>query len=392
MKKIFLIFCALLLHFTGYCQTPATDPSSWGTPTWADEFSLNYLDATKWDQSGDWRNGIDCHYLDANNPNYKTDLQGFRTNAPNNMNFWNNGTNGIMTLITKRETTVIPSIHNSCTNTTDYSPTSDRHYTSPKWLMSKPHFKYGYFEIKMRLPNLQADLNHPSGYNDLGLGANFWLWNCSDGISNSCWSEIDINEFLNYASNTNHSLNTHYTSCDGTISSKGLNPEGTAFNEGSIDFSDGNFQTFGAAWFPNKIEFYHNNNLIYISNYTDDHYSDYIPMPIIVDVNVFTYNPIADPTNSDTKIPYNYDVDYVRTYSLKTTGCNSDITINNFTGFDFSVYRNITYSPNLSILSGENRTLRATSSITINAGFDVQIGAIFNADVISGGCPTQIIN
>jgi len=52
--------------------------------------------------------------------------------------------------------------------------------------MSKETFKYGYFEIRCKLPKPVSPKTNK------GKGPNFWLWASNSRVT---WSEIDIFEF-----------------------------------------------------------------------------------------------------------------------------------------------------------------------------------------------------
>ncbi len=385
MKKLFLIHVTMVFVGNIIAQTPINDPS-WGSPTWQDEFDTTALRSYKWYQANDWRNNLKNRGNSTLGTCYNNDLKGYRTTAPNNLSF----NSGIITLVTKSETNTF-SVADNQQCTTDGNPpwsteSDTRYYSTPAWLMSQKIFKYGYFEIKCRLPDLSGTPN------DKGLGANFWMWSTYNGVKTTCHNEIDIFEFIHYndgdAYEQTGTYNAHYRDCDsiGDAYERSLNP---LTNYGSINFS-GSFHTFGLAWYPNKLEYYYDDQLVYVS--ADRYfYDDYGAMPMIVDMNVFTYGWQAD---ANTQLPYNYEVDYVRAYALNTTTCGTPalITTSDFSGFSFNVYQTITVTPapSLIVSSGQNKTLRASDSIELDPGFEVQSNAVFTADIV--GCPTQVIS
>ena len=80
--------------------------------------------------------------------------------------------------------------------------------------------------------------------------------------------------------------------------------------------------------------------------------------------------------------PYTYEVDYIKVYKL-VMDCSTDILQSafNYNTFDNKVKRSITVGGSSGVVpNGDNITLRATQSITLNDGFEVPVGSEFYAN------------
>jgi len=308
LKLFGCCFVAIIPLFC-LCQTPIDDPS-WGNVLWGDEFSS--IDFSKWHELGegvspsnpwgwgDWHNDAICscdpNICDCTDPNDAGCPRAYRTQDSDNMYIYQDygGTEGIRLRVLEEDIT-----HTGC------NPDIDLDYTAPVWLLSKKAFRYGYFEMRCRLPDLYFIRTNS------GIGANFWLMsiNATDGS----YSEIDIFEFIchdqqdhNTFIPNNYTSNIWYEPPTGG----GRIPDPIAHQKDKTEDFNGQYHKFGAAWFPDRIEFYHNDQLTHISQY---HPGDLRRQNIIIDLNVFTYGEWIDRWGM-TILPYDFDVDYVRVY------------------------------------------------------------------------------
>lgn len=376
MKKkkriIFIVILFINFSLISIAQTPFNNDPNW-SQIWEDEFSLTYLDSIKWHQVSDWRN---LSWRKINSSPYDHDLNAFRT-TNDNISFRPNGEHKLR-IITKKEN-VSKSVRNEFTGLDECHTFN---YTTAKWLMSNQRFKYGYFEIKCQLPQLTANQNNK------GIGANFWLWHHNYPGENVCWSEIDIFEFKsppNLGSH-NYTMAAHSEKCD-----TDAHHYTTDYNFGSIDFATPHI--FAVAWYPSRIDYFIDNNLIYsISENTSPNFplsviQDLQPMPLILDVNVFTD---AETPDDNTLFPYNYDIDYIKVYALNTSKCYNTYNNCDLNTYENSIYDNIIIggSCNPTIINGQNKFLRAVNGITINGGFTIELGATFAAET-KMECHTQ---
>ncbi len=175
-------------------------------------------------------------------------------------------------------------------------------------LLSKSKFRYGYFEIRCKLPKPRKP--HASR----GIGPNFWLYGAD---STSVSSEIDVFEFAGeYEGRPNvQTSNVHYQHKN-AADCKDCKPEDVKhYSEvkdyGTCDFKD--FHTFGVEWRPDTILFYKDGHVIHSSH---NHPDKLVAMNIIIDINHPASN-FCSFTDKFTKFPYVYQIDYVRVYQLK---------------------------------------------------------------------------
>jgi len=172
MKEVqMFIFIFFSLLYNVYGQNPTND-SNWQLH-WFDEYNDNSVDDTKWNYK---RYGQTC-WGDYCLTNYDANRREVN--------------NSKLELICRKENC-------SCYEVTDWSPYTvqyhNKSYTSGE-VTSKETFKYGYFKIRSRIPDLRNDPN----YTGKGFGPNFWLFPLN-GYTNPDvdYSEIDIYEIKGY--------------------------------------------------------------------------------------------------------------------------------------------------------------------------------------------------
>ncbi|MCD6066278.1 MAG: hypothetical protein K0S33_1104 [Bacteroidetes bacterium] len=254
-------------------------------------------------------------------------------------------------------------------------------------LMSKQPFKYGYYEIRMRMPDPATT------FANKGLGPNFWLYSSMD----TCiWSEIDIFEFAGYE-NLGHRQNLHtsnvhsqkYAGADfGTLTT---NPADTLHTgdfstEGEITFSN-NYHVFGMNWLPDRVEFYHNGILYKTSTDPGIFSNKLTEMYMFIELNHPTTNFATLVDTTQTVFPFTYEVDYVRCWQYKQH-CDSILPICNFnySSFDPAVYKQITAGGtgcNSTIPATKNVSFRANDFVLLQEGFEVGNNAMFLGAVTS---------
>lgn len=344
MKKQFILFSILLIYSYSFSQTPLTD-SNW-TIEFEDNFSGTTINSIDWNHSPPWG---DCHgdvKLTTNPDNRKIE-------------------NGILKLTLKEET---------CQCETWDDVKFDKNYTEGA-LYSNERYKYGYFEISCKIPELSG-----TSYTGKGLGPSFWFWplphdSYDPSITDVRWSEIDIFEFD--GEYNLHTCNVHYE--DIYFNNNGDGPYWSLRQDFLYDFivDFNSFHKFGCEWTPNYISFYYDDKLIR-TTYTQ-FADDLIAMNLIADINLPTFGKTPE---ANSLFPYTYEIDYIKVYKL-TMDCSTDITQSsfNYSTFDNSVKRNITIGGSSGIVpSGQIISLRATQSITLNDGFEVPIGSEFYAN------------
>lgn len=174
-----------------------------------------------------------------------------------------------------------------------------RHTTNQ--LISKESFKYGYFEIRCKIPIPDRPKTNT------GIGPNFWLWASESTVS---WSEIDVFEF-DGSTNTFGSA-IHYED------SQGNKQHGIPEHQPLRTVDDSKFHTYAVHWEPHAMKFYFDDQL-YLT--TTQYTSALIAMPMIIDVN-FPLHTMCQLLTDKTQLPHYYEIDFVRVYQLDLSSCN----------------------------------------------------------------------
>ncbi len=214
-------------------------------------------------------------------------------------------------------------------------------------LMSKPKFKYGYFEMRMKLPRRSA-----------GFQPNFWLWNSTAKVN---WSELDIFEID--ALENLHTCNVHYQ----LMENKALTPHYAAKIDKEFDIKnlDTNYHSYAALWTGDKISIYMDTLLVREYNTIAGYQLE--PMAIIIDL----YNPAASFQRTELADGnYDFVIDYVRVYqsdnncNQQPTACTYDMAYNG------KLVKNFTASgANCTHTVNQNTRYLANDFVVLQAGF-----------------------
>lgn len=187
-------------------------------------------------------------------------------------------------------------------------------------------FRFGYYEIKFRLP---SNVTVPGNYN--AYQPTFWLYN-KDTTINVRHSEIDIFEI---------------SEKDGDFTNGGYfrSAASNSLNSWHLDNVDtvtnGVWHTAAVNWTNKKIDYYYDGEL----KRTETTYADSLmDMRIFIEANVPLYlnvNVPIDPVN--TVFPFTYEIDYVRIYQ-PTKACDTSKVYLNTTlaGFTSKLYKDLT--------------------------------------------------
>lgn len=342
--RYMLSIIILLNSFLLFGQTPSSD-QSWSAH-FEDNFAGSQVNTNKWRFNPPWGN---C------------DGGAHQTSSGGNHAFITNG----ISLISLQE-------NSTCRRWNGEE--ESKNYTTGA-LISQEAFKYGYFEIKCKIPELSNSNNTGKGFSPT-----FWLWPVEPNAYDNTpvtWSEIDFFEID--GENNLVTNNIHFNSSNLSNHWSLRNPNLSNIDEDDFIANFNSFHTFGCEWTPNYISFYCDGKLIQTS-YTE-HANDLLPMNI--------YTAIATPAGNFGKsfqanslFPYSFDIDYIRVYKLNMD-CGTNIPQSEFSypTFDHKVKRNITVGGSSGkVPSGTSTSLRATNSITLNDGFEVRIGSEFYAN------------
>lgn len=358
----YLVFITLMFSIgilnsqTELKPDPGTDLGWSLVPGLSDEFNDSILDDSKWD----WRPGWgDFHGVPS------TTLACLSPDSPNI-----ELTGGRLIL-----------------RTTDDSSNCERwdgtEYNFPYTtgaLYSKNTIKYGYFEIRIRIPHNSGDPAITEGF-----GANFWTWPLTpyptDSIGDVLWSEIDFFEID--AGENRYTCNAHYLELlglDGTAEDTLVyhmrSLEDTYAGDFNLDFSSGQWIVLSGLWSPDQISFWIGDNHRATSGaYTQK----YLPQNLIINTNVPAINHGYEDVPETSVFPYEYEIDYVRVYQLEMD-CTNDLDVCSFWfgGYDNGLKKSITIGDggcsNVQPI-GTNLYFRATEHVELSGNFEVPLGS-----------------
>lgn len=371
----------MILLTSTFGQLPPNDPVY--ELVFNDDFNGTSVDYTKWDRIPPWNQG--SNITTVCNPNVTTSVayRKWQTNIPGQMDTTNcKVSNGSVKLYTRKEN--YDGEVWSWPNGIWTRDTIPFQYTTAM-LLSKNIYRFGYFEIRFRLPQPP---NPPKRH--LGFGPNFWMFGAdtdgSEGWVNH-WSEIDVFEINSFDIGVNNNLytnNAHYRNCD---NSSCHIQDGQAFGY----ISNNTWHTAAVNWTPSKIEFYLDGNKLreFPCNQLNYPPDSLVAMPMWVDINSPATNfcMAFDTINSNgTSFPYIYEIDYVKVWQLKQA-CDTAKLYCNFvpTNYNSKLYKSVTIGGtncNSTISNQSNTSIYATDYILLNEGvsIDNQSNVLFNIE------------
>jgi len=382
LNILFLIsFVFIFTHYfilNGYGQIhPSIDPAY--KLAWADSFNTVQLDTSKWNKTYPWHQGLNYFICDTNIGAVPMAAIKVWSDTNNNLDTTNCiSSNGTLKLITRKEN-YLGKIWNwplcssdSCHYGSGFDSTclpnnfTDTLYCwdidvlpfnfTTAMLYSRWDFRYGYFEIKFKLPPLPEAPKTLKGH-----GGSFWLW--SGG--NSFYNEIDGFEINAYeeSSNTFYKAtgNSHFSANSGS-------PNSDFFSYGN--FTPDAWHTVGINWTSNSIEYYYDSGLQYISY---NHPDSLGQMAIIVTcggsyVPVDNYCVPFDTISADsTHFPYTLEIDYIKVWQ-HNEDCDNNITLTNYNPafYPNKLHKSVTMGTNVSITNQTNKSIWASDYILFN--------------------------
>ncbi len=326
MKQLITISFVLCFYLLAKAQTnpinlPPNDPTWYKVIYTSDEFSYpqqnqnyirNAMKLNRWKFLAPWGNAFDVN-------------TGNKTNISYNSQFGENVTvyNGICSLKVEKKPGVqpVPCFDDCYTlNSAPFNGTPNYQsydYTNGQ-LISKNTFKYGYFELKFRLPNRSYTV-----YKNKGIQADFWFFPVTPcSIPDPNYQEIDVFE-TNSVSHYLMCPTIHYggTNNGGPTQNDAWEDIGWGFNSKkgkviwaaplnyNINFDDGNFHIVGFEWMPEFVNIYVDGKLERSTNW---HQNDMCEMNMIIDASAgsgFTDNP-----DTGSEFPFIFEIDYIRYY------------------------------------------------------------------------------
>ena len=246
-------------------------------------------------------------------------------------------------------------------------------------IQSIQKYKYGYFEVRCKLPVHK------------GAFPAFWMW--GDGTQeNRHYEEIDIFEYSWFLSDSKEDINNRVEPGSPRCFSSGIwyNPYSTAYigdgmiNKNHLYIIDSSkpalydWHTFGCEWLPGSIKWYLDGNVVNEMNDTICGLP-HDPMMVMVNYSIDNYA-LIDNDNYDSKPEWkgvdSLTIDYCRIYQL-IGKCDHYDTIrsqHDLDCYDYGVKGSVTILPDsgAAITFGEHgMTIRAVESITIEGECDI---------------------
>lgn len=226
-------------------------------------------------------------------------------------------------------------------------------------------FKYGYFEIRCKLPNPSAG-NFPA----------FWLYS-----EINRYNEIDIFE-QDFKIGEQRIYGTyHHVDSYGDRTPYSRYIEYLGSNDKSYSSS---YHTFAVRWTPGSIVWYIDG----VQKGVSDN-SEYVPRdPMKLKANYALDDKL---TSAQTKnFPMEMAIDYIRVYQLKCEHSKS-VTLSTKTqlnNYSHSVKKNIKVG-GAQMKVEKNLHLMATDYVEISGDFEVPLGVEFGAETVGCTCPTE---
>lgn len=264
------------------------------------------------------------------------------------------------------------------------------------------YFKYGYFEVKFKLP-------HWSNYEDSNAMfgrpfiTGFWFYNGTDANYCSKGSEIDAFENHDYNMFWPNVHYQRYIQCPyinnvsfnvfDNFDHDNANQYNTTPESAKRNWTFSQWHTVGMEWMPDQVNFYYDGEFIasvsvfemrdLSGNLVNQKYK---PKDLTYQELIFEPSINTVKVNSLSKFPLDFTMDYFHFSELQldtATAINSCGI--NFSSYDHKVKKSISInttcnSPSI-IYNTQNISLRAEEFVELNEGFEVQQGATFFANV-----------
>lgn len=366
MKRLTFLIMILLAALVSEAQ-PTVDGNWLSTPYFSDNFSyqLSPWRISDWADSpnfGNWKS-----YLGTSVTNGSCERQVYR--RENSIQDIGNGT---MKLHAEYAGQLIDTSEYDVPDNITKDPSATPIYYYSGAITSMLFQRYGYFEIRCKLP-----VNR-------GAFPAFWLWN-----NTGSYQEIDIFEYCWGISSRGDSTGTpRYYEGQIYFGTTNYHPQYGRFGY-QIPIQDPdltNWHTYGMEWSPRRVVWYFDNKLV--GSYIGDNVPD---SSLYLMVN----NAVSSDADSlgfarKAGFPNDMVITYVKVNKL-VCDCPNDASITNqtqFNTFNYRVYKTITIGGSgniISIPSNSNVTFRATDAITISSDFSLPLGSSLN--LITHSCP-----
>jgi hypothetical protein len=212
------------------------------------------------------------------------------------------------------------------------------------------------------------------------VGANFWLWWNGETTKPLYQWETDIVEFVSLPGRPHTiTFNEHYGIPDPLHPGDDIVYNYNPFNSylPSPDFSQ--FHTMAVLWTPEYTKYYLDGNHLNTSTFFA---AEKEAMRILLDINVFTG---AEEINATTLMPYQYEIDYVRVYTLKRDHCSTVFTGCNPFLMAPSIYKKVSLGGlgcSYKLPAGSRKDIWASELIELKEGFEVEKDGVLSLNMI----------
>ena len=270
-------------------------------------------------------------------------------------------------------------------------------YVKNIWHPEQGRFKYGYFEIRCKLPKHR------------GAFPAFWLHGASTNASDPYYEEIDVFEYTWSIGDPNgyHWLfeNPNPTFAgDPHVITTGIyqnllgdtiihDTDTYARNYPRLPYGGpdiSGWHTYSCEWMPDHVYWYLDGRLV--NSYFDVAHIPHHPMALKTNyaINKYAlkdYSPTGQPEWKDGDT---MTIDYIKVYQLECDCDTEEVIIsqNELSQFIYKVKKSITLAPangTIAIGANDKVSFRATDSFEINGPFEIQQGGEFT--VIMQACP-----
>lgn len=197
-------------------------------------------------------------------------------------------------------------------------------------LASKSKFRFGYFEIKFRLPSNISTPNINNNYLPT-----CWLFANGSHQNPPIHSEIDIYEI---DGKDNRFTNTVWYKYDNNFNKFGDHAPNVA------TVSKGVWHTAAIDWTTKYVDFYYDGNFVRrVSSYADS----LDAMGVLIEAYIPNEWSEVNVDSVNTPFPYVYEIDYFRVYQINEA-CSTSQTYNNATvaTFQSKLYKDLTLNTN----------------------------------------------
>lgn len=247
-------------------------------------------------------------------------------------------------------------------------------YTSAM-LYSKKRFKYGYYEIRFRLPAI------PPGYTYQGFGPNFWLYGVDPPVNE--WSEIDVFEIFGYVPGSDvlneFTTNIHYQAISTSSHLFDFNSQGSV--------TENVWHTAGVDWTSDHVHFYLDGQKIKEVTASIP-FDSLVPMHIWIDVNAPTTGGCIDFDTTgtiQTYFPYIYEIDYVKVWQMKKD-CDSILVLHTlnppvYTSMQYGAVEMGGLGTSHVAFTADNAAIIGSSYVLLDAGFSIDDQSTILIDV-----------